>query len=198
VQLTADGRNRVRGYTIIQPRISIALPGATATRFTRVFADATGTDPYCQSVSDAYQDLFREGIFLGKAIYDLNAFHSILDKRFPAETLLSHDLIEGAHVGVASASGIELFENLPEDYPAYSRRQHRWIRGDWQISPWIWRKVPGANGRKQPNPLPFISRWRISTISVAVSFLRPPSCYCCGGGSDRTRPDFGPCSSLPS
>src|SRR5258708_14805141 len=95
---------RRRGFTIIQPRVSIALPGATATRFTRAFADTSGTDPYCQSVSDAQQDLFGEAIFHGKAIYDVQAFRTIVGDRFPAEMLLSHDLIEGAHAGGALSS----------------------------------------------------------------------------------------------
>ena len=154
-------RVRRRGYSIIQPRVGIGLPGATATRFTRIFSDTTGTDPYCQAVSDAQQDLFREGIFHGKAIYDLHAFHTILGGRFPAETLLSHDLIEGAYAGVGLATGIELFENLPLDYASYSARQHRWIRGDWQIAPWIFRTVPTASGGREQNPLSVIGRWRI-------------------------------------
>jgi len=154
-------RVRRRGYAIIQPRVSIALPGATATRFTRVFADSSGTDPYCQAVSDAQQDLFNEGIFLGKAIYDLHAFQTILGNRFPPETLLSHDLIEGTYAGVGLATGIELFENLPLDYASYSQRQHRWIRGDWQIAPWIFRRAPAAGGGKEPNPISVIGRWRI-------------------------------------
>jgi cyclic beta-1,2-glucan synthetase len=152
---------RKRGFTIIQPRVSIALPGATATRFTRIFADTTGTDPYCQTVSDAQQDLFGEAIFHGKAIYDLHAFRTILADRFPPETLLSHDLIEGAHVGVALASEIELFENLPLDYAGFSRRQHRWIRGDWQIAPWIFDRVPAPGGAKAANSLSIVGRWRI-------------------------------------
>ena len=152
---------RRRGYTIIQPRVGIALPGATATRFTRVFADTSGTDPYCQAVSDAQQDLFGEGIFHGKAIYDLHAFQTILGNRFPPETLLSHDLIEGTYAGVGLATGIELFENLPLDYASYSQRQHRWIRGDWQIAPWIFGHVPTASGGKERNPLSIIGRWRI-------------------------------------
>jgi cyclic beta-1,2-glucan synthetase len=153
-------RIRHRGFTIIQPRVSIALPGATATRFTRVFAGSTGTDPYCSSVSDAQQDLFGEAIFHGKAIYDLQAFRDAVGDRFPTEALLSHDLIEGAHVGVALASDIELFENLPLDYASYSKRQHRWIRGDWQIAPWIFSRVPSPRG-PEPNPLSPVNRWRI-------------------------------------
>ncbi len=162
VEIDPVTRVRQRGFTIIQPRVSIALPGATATRFTRIFADTTGTDPYSQTVSDAQQDLFGEAIFHGKAIYDVKAFRTILVDRFPAETLLSHDLIEGAHTGVGLATDIELFENLPLDYVSYSQRQHRWIRGDWQISPWIWASVPTADGSgSQPNPLSAIARWRI-------------------------------------
>ena len=162
-RVVIDGATKVRkqGYSIIQPRVSIALPGATATRFTRIFADTSGTDPYCQTVSDAQQDLFGEAIFHGKAIYDLHAFRGILADRFPAETLLSHDLIEGAHAGVGLASEIELFENLPLDYAGYSQRQRRWVRGDWQIAPWIFRRVPTASGAMVANPLSMIARWRI-------------------------------------
>ena len=152
---------RRRGFTIIQPRVSIALPGATATRFTRMFADTSGTDPYCQTVSDAQQDLFGEAIFHGKAIYDVQAFQTTVGDRFPAETLLSHDLLEGAHVGVALASDIELFENLPLTYASYCQRQHRWIRGDWQIAPWILPRVPVPDDGTERNPLTLVNRWRI-------------------------------------
>lgn len=160
-ELDPETRVCTRGYTIIQPRVSIALPGATATRFTRIFADTTGTDPYCQSVSDAHQDLFGEATFHGKAIYDVTAFRTAVGDRFPAETILSHDLIEGAHCGVGLASDIELFEYLPLDYVGYCRREHRWIRGDWQIAAWVLPRVPGPGGRSARNPLSTISRWRI-------------------------------------
>jgi cyclic beta-1,2-glucan synthetase len=161
VEIDSVTRTRKRGFTVIQPRVSIGLPGATATRFTRVFADTGGTDPYCQSVSDAQQDLFGEAIFHGKAIYDVEAFRATVGDRFPAETLLSHDLIEGAHVGVALASDIELFESIPLSYVSYCQRQHRWIRGDWQIAPWIFQRVPAAGGKTEPNPLTLVNRWRI-------------------------------------
>ncbi len=168
---------RKRGYTIIQPRVSITLPGATATRFTRIFADATGTDPYSQTVSDAQQDLFLEAIFHGKAIYDVQAFHQILGDRFPGETLLSHDLIEGAHVGVGLASDIQLFEQLPVDYGSFATRQHRWTRGDWQIARWTLGRVPASTGELVPNPLSAINRWRVldnlrrSLVPVAALLL---------------------------
>jgi cyclic beta-1,2-glucan synthetase len=152
---------RRRGYTVIQPRVSVALPGAIASRFTRIFAETKGTDPYCKAVSDAHQDLFGEATFHGKAIYDVHAFREATGDRFPAETILSHDLIEGAHAGVGLATDIELFENLPLDYAGYSKREHRWIRGDWQIAPWIFPRVPAPGGRLLSNPLSGINRWRI-------------------------------------
>jgi cyclic beta-1,2-glucan synthetase len=161
VEIDPGKKTRARGFTIVQPRVSIALPGATATRFTRVFADTSGTDPYCMSVSDAQQDLFGEAIFHGKAIYDVQAFRTTVGDRFPAETLLSHDLIEGAHVGVGLASDIELFENLPLNYVSYCQRQHRWIRGDWQIAQWILPRVPAKDGGTEANPLTLVNRWRI-------------------------------------
>jgi cyclic beta-1,2-glucan synthetase len=152
---------RRSGYTIIQPRVSIALPGASTSRFTQIFSDAQGTDPYSFVVSDAHQELFAEAMFHGKALYDVAAFHKILNNRFPPETLLSHDLIEGAHVGVALASDIEVLETLPVDYPSFAARQHRWIRGDWQIAPWATGRVSGRDGRARSNPLSIINRWRI-------------------------------------
>ncbi len=161
-EFTDGERKRVRGYTIIQPRVSITLPSATATRFTRLFTDARGSDPYCQAVSDVYQDLFGEAIYHGKAIYDVRAFHKILSGRFPPQRLLSHDLIEGAHVGVGLATDVELFEHFPYDYMGYSKRLHRWIRGDWQIASWIFPRVPaGERPGLAPNPLTPINRWKI-------------------------------------
>ncbi|HEX4999015.1 MAG TPA: glucoamylase family protein [Terriglobia bacterium] len=173
VELTRDGRDRLRGYTIIQPRVSITLPSATASRFTRLFTDARGSDPYCHAVSDLYQDVFREGIYHGKGIYDVRAFHQILTRRFPDQRLLSHDLIEGAHVGVGLASDVELFEEFPYNYVGYSKRQHRWIRGDWQIASWLLGKVPGAEGTI-PNRLSAVNRWKILD-NLRRSLLAPAS-----------------------
>ena len=160
-RLGPDRRSLVEGYTIIQPRVSITLPSATITPFTRLFSDPTGTDPYAKAVSDVYQDLFAEGIFHGKAIFDVEAFYRVLGRRFPEETLLSHDLIEGAHVRVGYASDVELFEQFPVNYQSYMKRQHRWVRGDWQIARWVLPTVPGPDGSPQPNPLSFINRWKI-------------------------------------
>ncbi len=150
-----------RGYTIIQPRVSTALPSATATRFSRLFTDATGSDPYTHAISDVYQDLFGEGSYHGKGIYDVQAFHQVLAGRFPPATLLSHDLLEGSYVRVGLASDIELFDEFPPNYLAYARRNHRWLRGDWQILDWILPTVPGLDGRV-PNPLSLFSRWKVA------------------------------------
>jgi cyclic beta-1,2-glucan synthetase len=177
IEIDPAARTRIRGYSVIQPRVSIALPGATATRFTRIFADASGTDPYSRTVSDVHQDLFQEAMFHGKAIYDVKAFHTILKDRFPDETILSHDLVEGAHVGVGLATDIELFEHLPIDYGSFANREHRWIRGDWQISPWVWNTIPSRGGGTEKNPLTLINRWRIfdnlrrSLVPIAALLL---------------------------
>jgi cyclic beta-1,2-glucan synthetase len=177
VEIDPATKARKQGYTIIQPRVSITLPGAMATRFTRVFADTAGTDPYSRTVSDSQQDLFLEAIFHGKAIYDVRAFNDVLGNRFPAETLLSHDLIEGAHVGVGLATDIQLFEQLPVDYGSFAARQHRWIRGDWQIARWTLGRVPSSSGALEANPLSVINRWRIldnlrrSLVPVAALLL---------------------------
>jgi len=151
-----------RGYSIIQPRVSTSLPSATSTGFSRLFSDPTGVDPYSMAVSDVYQDLSGESIYHGKGIYDVAALHLLLAGRFPCRHLLSHDLIEGAHVRTAFASDIELFDLFPKDYQTYSRRQHRWIRGDWQIADWLLPIVPKGNTARAANPLSVMNKWKIA------------------------------------
>jgi len=160
-RLAPDGRRVIGGYTIIQPRVSSSLPSATATRFSRVFADSLGVDPYSRVVSDLYQDMAGEGSYYGKGIYDVATFHHVLGGRFPTTTLLSHDLIEGAYVRVGMASDIELFDSFPSGYLPETERQHRWIRGDWQIATWCGNSVPAADGRREPNPLGPLNRWKL-------------------------------------
>ncbi len=148
-------------YTLIQPRVSPTLQSTTASTFSRLFADAVGIDPYSQAVSDVYQDLSGEGSYHGKGIYDVRAFSRVLSGQFPEEWVLSHDLIEGAHVRVGLASDIELYDEFPQGYQSYSRRTHRWIRGDWQIAGWLFPNVPHASGIKRANPLSLFNRWKI-------------------------------------
>ncbi|HUS83545.1 MAG TPA: hypothetical protein VMX56_00250, partial [Anaerolineales bacterium] len=156
-----DGRVAQGTYSLIQPRVSPSLPSAVSSLFSRIYTDPVGTDPYTKAVSNAYQDLSGEGSYIGKGIYDPRAFHRMLADCFPDECLLSHDLIEGAHVRTGLASDIELFDEFPSDYITYSRRQHRWIRGDWQIADWIFPRVPDRNHNRIANPLNLLNRWKI-------------------------------------
>ena len=157
----AEGNIEAGSYAIIQPRVSPSLPSANASLFSRLFSDPVGIDPYSRAVSDVNQDLAGEGSYHGKGIYDVRAFSRVLSGRFPEERLLSHDLIEGAHVRVGLASDIELYDEFPRDYLSYSGRQHRWIRGDWQIADWILPSVPRPEGRRGQNPLSGFDRWKI-------------------------------------
>ncbi len=156
-----DAGRVLSGYTIIQPRVSPSLSSANGSPFSRLFSDPIGIDPYTSAASDVYQDLTGEGSYHGKGIYDVRAFSRVLSGKFPEATLLSHDLIEGAHVRVGLASDIELFDEFPQDYLSYAKRQHRWIRGDWQIVDWILPRVPKSGGGKTQNPLGMFDRWKI-------------------------------------
>jgi cyclic beta-1,2-glucan synthetase len=155
------GRVEAGTFTIIQPRVSPSLPSASASLFSRLFADAGGIDPYTRAVSDVHQDLIGEGSYYGKGIYDVRAFDRALSGRFPEERLLSHDLIEGAHVRVGLASDIELYDEFPQGYAGYADRQHRWIRGDWQIAQWISGWVPRREGGRERNWLSLFDRWKL-------------------------------------
>ncbi len=150
-----------QGYGILQPRIGISLPSAGRSWFVRLFAGDAGIDPYTRAVSDVYQDVFNEGSFIGKGIYDVDAFERAVAGRFPENTILSHDLIESAHARSALVSDVELYEEHPSHYNVDVSRRHRWIRGDWQIAPWLLPRVPGADARWIANPLSGLSRWKL-------------------------------------
>ncbi|HKO96501.1 MAG TPA: glucoamylase family protein [Pyrinomonadaceae bacterium] len=149
------------GYGILQPRVSISLESASSSRFARIFSGNTGIDPYTTAVSDVYQDLFCEGSFTGKGLYDVDAFETALANRVPENALLSHDLFESLFVRAALVTDIELLDDYPASYVAYAKRQHRWTRGDWQIARWLLPTVPDSQRRKTRNPLSLISRWKI-------------------------------------
>jgi cyclic beta-1,2-glucan synthetase len=154
--------NRVTtGYGIVQPRVSISLVSASRSKFARIFSGNTGIDPYTTAVSDVYQDLFGEGNFTGKGLYDVDAFQAALANRVPEDSLLSHDLFESLFARAALATDIELLDDYPASYDTYAKRQHRWTRGDWQILRWLFPTVPDAARSPTPNPLPLISRWKI-------------------------------------
>jgi cyclic beta-1,2-glucan synthetase len=151
----------VRGYAILQPRVSVTLESAGRSRFARVFSGNTGVDPYTTAASDVYQDLFGEGSFTGKGLYDVDAFTRALDERVPENSLLSHDLFESLYARAALVTDVELLDDYPARYETYAKRQHRWTRGDWQIARWLLPRVPAARGRKIRNKLPAIARWKI-------------------------------------
>ncbi|HUE86923.1 MAG TPA: glucoamylase family protein [Vicinamibacterales bacterium] len=148
------------GYGILQPRISVTFMSAAGSLFARLYAGHTGVDPYTTAVSDTYQDLFNEGIFTGKGLYDVDAFTAALEDSVPENALLSHDLFEGLHARVALASDVELVDDYPSSVLTHARRQHRWVRGDWQILFWLFPFAPSRTGL-QRNTLPAIGRWKI-------------------------------------
>jgi cyclic beta-1,2-glucan synthetase len=146
-------RRVIRGYGIIQPRVGTLPRSSRKSRFARIFAGPPGIDPYTTAVSDLYQDLFGEGSFLGKGIYDVDAFQAALEGRVPEDSLLSHDLFEGGFARSALATDIEVFDEHPASYEVVASREHRWMRGDWQLLPWLLPRVPVAGGQRQPNAL---------------------------------------------
>ena len=160
-QYDKDKQRVVAGYSILQPRVAVSLPGTNQTRYARMCGSEPGIDPYTRVVSDIYQDLFREGSFIGKGIYDIAAFEEALNGRLPEDLMLSHDLIEGCYARAGLLSDVQLYEEYPSSYIEDSNRRHRWIRGDWQIIRWLLPGVPGLNARFQKNPLSLLSRWKI-------------------------------------
>ena len=162
-QPVVDPRLRIvtEGYGILQPRIGVAVQSASRSRLAAIYSGQTGFDCYTRAVSDAYQDLFDEGIFTGKGLYEVATLHAVLDHRFPRDVLLSHDLIEGAYARAGLVTDVELIDDYPSHYSAYSRRKHRWVRGDWQIAPWIRSRIPDETGRRVPNPISIVSRWKV-------------------------------------
>ncbi len=165
------------GYGILQPRVGISIDSARLSRLAALYSGQTGYDLYSTAISDVYQDLFGEGSYVGKGIYDVDVFQKTLAKRFPHDLLLSHDLIEGAHARAGLVSDIELIDDYPSHYSAWSKRKHRWTRGDWQIMLWLLPRVPDYAGKLVPNPLSVISHWKIvdnlrrSLMEIAVFVL---------------------------
>ncbi len=132
----AGGLRVVRGHGILQPRVADTLLGSSRSRYARLFGGELGIDPYTRTVSDVYQDLFAEGSFIGKGIYDVDAVEAVLDGRLPDNRILSHDLLEGCYARSGLVSDVQVFEDSPSRFDADMKRRHRWIRGDWQIMAW--------------------------------------------------------------
>jgi cyclic beta-1,2-glucan synthetase len=159
-EFAADGRSVVAGYTVLQPRVAIKPTSANRSFFSKIFAGNAGFDLYSFAVSDVYQDLFGEGSYVGKGIYDVAAFERSLAGQVRQNTLLSHDLFEGIYGRAALVTDIVLYEEYPSRYLAYARRLRRWIRGDWQLLPWLFPLVRTQNGLA-PNRLSTINLWKV-------------------------------------
>ena len=158
-------RRVVEGYGILQPRVTPPLPGRSGSVFQRLASGASGIDPYAAAVSDVYQDLFGEGSYTGKGIYDVDAFETALAGRVPENSLLSHDLFEGLFARAGLVTDVELFESAPANFLTAAARQHRWARGDWQLLPWILRER-----------LSVVARWKMvdnlrRTLSMPAAFV---------------------------
>jgi len=172
----AEQKERVvRGYTILQPRVSNSLPAMRSSLYERMHGNEPGVDPYTRTTSDVYQDLFKEGSFIGKGIYDVDMFIKALEGRFPENRILSHDLVEGCYSRSGFLSDVQLYEAYPSSYYTDMKRRIRWIRGDWQIARWLFPRVPAADKRSKNNPLTPLSRWKIfdnlRRSLVALSFV---------------------------
>ncbi len=148
------------GYAVLQPRVTPSLPvGREGSLFQRIFSSMNGIDPYASTISDVYQDLFGEGSYAGKGIYDVDAFESALANRVPDSTLLSHDLFEGVFARAGLASDVEVVEEFPARYDVAASRHHRWARGDWQLLPWIFGRGPA--GKRRTRGVPAMGRWKM-------------------------------------
>src|SRR5512141_2429566 len=142
-----DKRRVTEGYTILQPRVAVSLPGTNRSRYANLFGSEAGIDPYTRAISDVYQDLFGEGSFIGKGIYEVDAFERALADRLPDNRILSHDLLEGCYARSGLLSEVQLIEDAPVRYSADVARRYRWIRGDWQLLGWLRKRLhvlPGA------------------------------------------------------
>jgi cyclic beta-1,2-glucan synthetase len=173
-----EARNIITdGYGIIQPRVAISLHGSSRSIYSFLNENDVGIDPYTGLVSDVYQDVFKEGSFIGKGIYNVDVFEKCLNDRFPENTILSHDLLEGSYLRCGYASDVQLYEENPSAYIADVSRRHRWIRGDWQILSWLFPSVRSKAKKRAANPISFLSKWKIfdnlrrSVVPVVHLFL---------------------------
>ena len=182
---TLDPRAKrvIDGHAVLQPRVSPSMPtGHEGSLYQRVFSSASGLDPYAFAVSDVYQDLFGEGSYSGKGIYDVDIFEAALEARIPPDTLLSHDLLEGIFARAGLVSDIEVVEEFPSRYDVAAARQHRWARGDWQLLPWIFGRGRSTKTGPDLSAIPPIGRWKmIDNLRRSLS-APAPSLPCWAAG----------------
>jgi len=176
-RLSNDGRRVDAGYGIMQPRVNVDVEVTNKSRYAQLFAGLGGLDVYTTASFELYQDIFNEGSFCGKGIYDLKVFQQVLKGTFPENLILSHDLIEGCHIRCGLINDLELFDDNPSNYIDDAKRHHRWTRGDWQIIGWLRNRVPNEHGEMVKNQVNTIGRWKIfdnlrrSMLSLALMVL---------------------------
>jgi cyclic beta-1,2-glucan synthetase len=170
--LDSSGMRVIEGYGVIQPRVGTAPASSRRSLYARFTSGPAGIDPYTTAVSDVYQDLFGEGSYVGKAIYDVRAFASVHMNRIPENSILSHDLFEGIFARTALASDVELLDEQPSSYGVVARREHRWIRGDWQLLSFLGSGVRARDGGVRKNDLPLLGFWKI-VDNLRRSILAP-------------------------
>ena len=159
--LSLDKKRVISGYGIMQPRIAIDVEVTNKSQYSQLFAGLGGLDIYTTACFDLYQDVFNEGSFVGKGIYDLKVFDQVLANAFPNNLILSHDLLEGNYLRCGFINDVELFDDYPSSYLNDTMRHHRWNRGDWQIISWLKKKVKNIKGQVVENPISLLSKWKI-------------------------------------
>ncbi|MGM0875246.1 MAG: GH36-type glycosyl hydrolase domain-containing protein [Bacillota bacterium] len=157
-----DSKTRViEGYGVLQPRISMSHEASMRSRFAGLWSRDPGVDPYAFAVSDPYQDALGQGIFTGKGIFDVDTFYQVVCERIPDNRVLSHDLLEGGFLRAGLLSDIELIDHFPTKFIAFQKRQHRWVRGDWQLLLWLFPRLHNRRGQLLPVDLSVLTRWQI-------------------------------------
>ena len=160
-QLSEDGKRVDRGYGIMQPRVNVDVEVTNKSRYAQLMAGLGGLDVYTTASFELYQDIFNEGTFCGKGIYDLRVFQQVLKGTFPKNRILSHDLLEGCHIRCGLINDVEVFDDSPSNYIDDAKRHHRWTRGDWQIISWLTPHVRNERGERVKNQVNTIGRWKI-------------------------------------
>ena len=170
--LNKEGTKVIRGYALMQPRVSLDIEATNKSLYSQIFAGIGGFDTYSAIVPNIYQDLFGEGSFVGKGIYDLKVFDQVLSNVFPDNLILSHDLLEGNYLRCGYVGDIELIDDFPSKFLTDTSRHHRWARGDVQIIGWLLPHVRNKELKKVKNPINLLGKWKIFDNIVRM-FLYP-------------------------
>lgn len=170
--LNKEGTKVIKGYGLMQPRVSVDIEDTNKSLYSQIFAGVGGFDTYSAIVPNVYQDSFAEGSFVGKGIYDLAIFEQVLENTFPENLILSHDLLEGNYLRCGYVCDIELIDGFPSKFLVDTTRQHRWARGDVQIIAWLFNKVKNKKGQVVKNPINLLGKFKIFDNIIRM-FLYP-------------------------